>query len=148
MFTCLFTFVCLPYLQVATNIGLNWGGKQTKLRDSTVLPGVLGEFAVPAKMHYVPRQGTGEWEHGPKWVKERCRGSRMKNMALKPGQQISNVFGPNDPPPWYDLNAQRFPHTRIDDEILKETSRRETVRWKCLEKKQLDDPLTVLTLQE
>ena len=139
----------MPFcFQVATNINLSWGGKQPKLRDSTVLPGGLGEFTVPAKMYYIPRKGTGEWVRGPKWVKERCRGAREKNMALKPGQRITNVFGPNDPPPWYDLNAQRYPRARTDDEILQETVRRKKARKKYLRKKQLDDPLAVLTPQE
>ena len=69
-------------------------------------------------------------------------------MALKPGQRISNIFGPNDPPPWYDLNAQRFPRARNADEILQETNRRKKARQKYLEKKQLEDPLTVLTPKE
>ena len=69
-------------------------------------------------------------------------------MALKAGQRISNIFGPNDPPPWYDLNAQRFPRARNADEILQETNRREKARQKFLEKKQLEDPLAVLTPKE
>ena len=99
-------------------------------------------------MHYIPGKGTGEWKKGPKWVDKPCAGSRVKYMGLKPGQRISNVFGPNDPPPWYDLDAQRFPRARNGDEILQETNRREKARQKYLEKKQLDDPLAALTLQE
>ena len=113
LFVC-FDFVLILVLQVSTNIGLSWGGKQRKLRDSTVIPGVLSKFDVPAKMHYIPKEGTGEWDKGHKWVEKRCAGSRQKNMALKPGQRIRNVFGPNDPPPWYDLDAQRFPRARTN----------------------------------
>ena len=69
-------------------------------------------------------------------------------MALKPGQRIRNVFGPNDPPPWYDLDAQRFPRARTRDEMLKETNRREQARRKYLVKKQLEDPLAALTPEE
>ena len=149
MSACLFFYSALCFAsQVATNIGLSWGGKQRKLRDSSVLPGVLGNFDVPAKMYYIPGKGTGQWKKGPKWVDKPCVGSREVDMALKPGQRISNIFGPNDPPPWYDLNAQRFPRARNADEILQETNRRKKARQKYLEKKQLEDPLTVLTPKE
>ena len=99
-------------------------------------------------MYYVPRKGRGQWKNGPKWVKERCAGAREKDMSLKPGQEISGVFGPNDPPPWYDLDAPRYPRARTDEENLKETNRRKKAREKFLEKKQLTDPLATLTPQE
>ena len=99
-------------------------------------------------MYYIPGKGTGQWKNGPKWVDKPCAGSREKNMALKPGQRISNIFGPDDPPPWYDLNAQRFPRARNADEIRQETNRRKKARQKYLEKKQLEDPLAVLTPKE
>ena len=103
---------------------------------------------MPAKMYYVPRKGCGDWENGPKWVKSRCPGAREKDMSLKPGQEISSVFGPNDPPPWYDLDAPRFSRVRTDAENLNETNRRKKARQKFLEKKQLEDPLATLTQQE
>ena len=140
--------MCAHRSQVSTNINLSWGGKQPRLRESTVLPGTLGEFSVPATMLYVPRKGRGQWKRGPKWVAKRCTGVREKDMSLKEGQTISNIFNPEDPPPWYDLNAQRYPRARTDDEILQETARRKKARKKYLRKKQLDDPLAVLTPQE
>ena len=120
--------------QVATNVGLSWGGKQPLLRDSTVLPGTLGEFSVPAKMYYVPGKGIGEWEGGHKWVTKRCAGARQKDMSLKPGQPITNVFGADDPPRWYDLEAPRVARARTDDQNVKETRRRKKAREKFLEK--------------
>ena len=138
----------LSVAQVATNVGLSWGGRQPVLRDSIVLDGSLGDFNTPAKMFYVPRKGSGEWLNGPKWVHRRCRGVRAKDMSLKPGHVIHNVFGPNDPPPWYDLNAPRFPRPRTDEENVKETNRRKKLREKFLEKKQRQDPLATLTPQE
>lgn len=139
---------CVRASQVSTNINLSWGGKQPRLRESIVLPGTLGEFSVPATMLYVPRKGRGQWKRGPKWVAKRCAGVREKDMSLKEGQTISNIFNPEDPPPWYDLNAPRFPRNRTNDEVKKETSRRKKARAKLLEKKRLSDPLATLTSQE
>ena len=99
-------------------------------------------------MYYIPKKGRGEWKNGPKWVKSRCRGARERDMSLKPGQAISNVFGPNDPPPWYNLDAPRFDRARTDEENTQETNRRKKTRDKFLKRKQLEDPLATLTPQE
>ena len=85
------------------------------------MPGSLGEFSTPAKMYYIPRKGRGEWRNGPKWVKSRCPGAREKDMSAKPGGAISYVYGPNDPPPWYDLDASRFARARTDEENVQVT---------------------------
>ena len=42
-------------------------------------------------------------------------------MSAKPGEDISYVFGPNDPPPWYDLDAPRFDRVRTDEENVQVT---------------------------
>ena len=99
-------------------------------------------------MYYIPKKGRGEWKNGPKWVKSRCPGARERDMSLKPGQDISNVFRPNDPPPWYNLDAPRFDRARTDEENVQETNRRKKAREKFLKKKQLEDPLATLTPQE
>ena len=99
-------------------------------------------------MYYIPRKGRGEWRGGPKWVDGPCAGARKKNMSLKIGQKINNVFGPNDPPPWYDLNAPRYARARTDAENIQETKRRCKARERLLAKKQLNDPLATLTPQE
>ena len=70
-------------------------------------------------------------------------------MSLKTGDKISHVFGPEDPPPWYDLKAPRFARPRTAAEIEKETKRRKKARTQFLGKKQLaGDPLAVLTPEE
>jgi len=113
-----------------------------------VLPGGLGEFSTPAKMYYMHRKGRGEWKNGPKWVKSRCSGARERDMSLKPGDEINYVFGPNDPPPWYDLDAPRFSRPRTDKENVQETNRRKKAREKLLKRKQQEDPLATLSPQE
>ena len=139
-------FVCC--VQVATSVGLAWGGKQPVLRDSSVLEGCLGNYDLPATMYYIPRKGRGDWKGGPKWVDGPCAGAKKKDMSLKTGQKITNVFGPNDPPPWYDLNAPRYARVRTDAENDKETRRRCKARERLLEKKQSNDPIATLTSQE
>ena len=76
---------------------MSWGGKQAKLRDSTVLPDSFGDSK--PKMHFIPGKGRGEWQDGPKWVDGPCRGAVEKDMSLKTGDKITHVFGPEDPPP-------------------------------------------------
>ena len=73
---------------------MSWGGRQPLLRDSIVLDDSLGEFDVPATMLYVPGEGRGEWLNGPKWVNKRGRRVLEKDMSLKLGQVIRNVFAP------------------------------------------------------
>ena len=125
---------------------MTWGDKQALLRDSTVLPDSLGNS--DAKMYFIPGKGRDQWKNGPKWVADPCPGAVEKNMSLKTGDKISHVFGPDDPPPWYDLDAPRFSRPRTDAENAKETKRREKARAQLLMKKQLTDPLAVLTPQE
>ena len=91
---------------------MSWGGKQPLLRKSTVLTGSLGHFHVPAKMFYIPKQGKGQWQDGPKWVSKPCKGARELDLSLKPDDVIHNVFQHNDPPPWYDLKAPRYDRRR------------------------------------
>ena len=122
------------------------GGKQAKLRESTVLPDSLGDSK--PKMYYIPGKGRGEWQDGPKWVDGPCPGAVEKDMSLRTGRKISHVFGPYDPPPWYDLKAPRFSRPRTAVEIDKETQRRKKAREQFLKKKQLLDPLTVMTPEE
>ena len=127
---------------------MSWGGKQPLLRTSTVLTDSLGKFTSPAKMFYVPRKGCGQWKNGPKWVDRRCRGAKELDLSLKPNDVIHNVFQPDDPPPWYDLSAPRFPRQRTPAEKVKETSRRNKLRASMLKKKRLKDPLATLSAQE
>ena len=70
------------------------------------------------------------------------------DLSLKPNDVIYNVFQPNDPPPWYDLNAPRFARKRTPAEIEKETARRKKMRIAMLKKKRLKDPLATLSAQE
>ena len=102
----------------------------------------------PGLKQYTPRKGRGEWKNGPKWVKSRCPGARERDMSLKPGDEISYVFGPNDPPPWYDLDAPRFARPRTDKENVQETNRRKKAREKLLKRKQQEDPLATLSPEE
>ena len=122
---------------------MSWGGKQALLRDSTVLPDSLGDS--DAKMYFIPGKGCDQWKDGLKWVADPCPGAVEKNMSLKTGDKISHVFGPDDPPPWYDLDAPRFSRPRTDAENAKETKKREKAKAQLLMKKQLTDPLAVLT---
>ena len=66
--------------QVATNVGMFWGGKQAILRESTVLPDRLGDSK--PKMYFIPGAGSGEWQDGPKWVDGPCPGAVEKDMSL------------------------------------------------------------------
>ena len=116
------------------------------LRESTVLPDSLGDSK--PKMYFIPGKGCGEWKDGPKWVDSPCRGAVEKDMSLKTGDKISHVFGPYDPPPWYDLKAPRFARPRTAAEIEKETKRRKKARTQFIAKKHLKDPLAALTPQE
>ena len=125
---------------------MSWGGKQAVFRDSTVLPDSVGDST--AKMYFIPGQGSGEWIDGPKWVDGPCPGAVEKDMLLKSGDKISHVFGPDDPPPWYELDAPRFSRPRTDAEVVVETKRRKKARAQFLAKKQLTDPLATLTPQE
>ena len=125
---------------------MSWGGSQTVFRDSTVLPDSLGDADV--KMYFIPGKGRGQWKDGPKWVDGPCPGAVEKDMSLKTGDKISHVFGPDDPPPWYALDAPRYARPRTNAEIAKETKRRKSTRDRFLAKKQLTDPLAILTPQE
>ena len=87
-------------------------------------------------------------ENGPKWVKSRCSGAREKDMSAKPGAAISYVYGVNDPPPWYDLDASRFARPRTDKENVQETNRRKKAQEKLLKRKQQEDPLATLSPEE
>ena len=116
------------------------------LRESTVLRDSLGDSK--PKMYFIPGAGRGEWQDGPKWVDGPCPGAVEKDMSLKTGDKISHVFGPYDPPPWYDLKAPRFARPRTAEEIEKETKRRKKARKQFIEKKQRNDPLVALTPQE
>ena len=127
---------------------MSWGGKQPLLRNSSVLEDSLGSFKFPAKMFYIPKKGSGQWKNGPKWVDMHCRGAKEKDLSLKPNDVIYNVFQPNDPPPWYDLNAPRFARKRTPAEIEKETARRKKMQITMLRKKRLKDPLATLSAQE
>ena len=127
---------------------MSWGGKQPLLRNSSVLEDSLGNFKFPAKMFYIPKKGSGQWKNGPKWVDRRCRGAKEIDLSLKRNEVIYNVFQPNDPPPWYDLNAPRFARKRTPAEIAKETARRKKMRIAMLKKKRLKDPLATLSVQE
>ena len=89
-----------------SKLNAQWGGKQVGLRDSKLLPGCVGPHE--ALMWYLPGQGSGEWRGGPKWVIEGTVGAICKDFTLSVGDVDYARFQPDDPPPFYDLKAQRY----------------------------------------
>ena len=88
------------------NLGAKWGGRKRGLRDSTIVEGCVGNKT--AILWYLPGRGTGEWEGGPKWLANEQSGAVMKVCTLKVGDVDFSKFRDDDPPPFYDIEAQRY----------------------------------------
>ena len=74
-------------------------------------------------MWFLPRQGTGEWQGGPKWVTEGTAGAQAVDITLKVGDVDHGLFQRDDPPPFYDLQARRFDRPMTAREITSERKR-------------------------
>ena len=74
-------------------------------------------------MWYLPGKGTGEWRGGPKWVPEGTDGAVQLDMKLKVEDIDYGRFKDDDPPPFYDLNAQRVDRPMTASEITVERER-------------------------
>ena len=116
-----------------SRLNAKWGGKQLGLRDSKLIPGCVGVFN--AVMWYIPNRGVAEWEGGPKWVKEGTAGAVSKYCTLKVGDIDYAVFQPDDPPPFYELKAQRYDRPMTVSEKRAELARRAQLRETKLTKK-------------
>ena len=104
-----------------SKLNAKWGGKQAGLRDSVLVEGCIGPNV--AIMWYLPGQGTGEWEGGPRWVLEGTAGSVAFDCSLKVGDIDTGKFRDTDPPPFYDLQAQRFDRDMTAIEVIAERAR-------------------------
>ena len=89
-----------------SNLGAKWGGKKRGLRDSRLVEGCVGPNS--AVLWYFDGKGTGEWEGGPEWLEEEKPGASMRVCTLKVGDVDYGRFKDGDPPPFYDLGAQRY----------------------------------------
>ena len=105
----------------ASRTSAKWGGKQAGLRDSKIIEGCIGDH--PALMWYLPGQGTGEWRGGPKWVPEGTKRAVARDCKLKVGEIDYGRFKDDDPPPFYELNAQRYDRPMTRAEIIVERQR-------------------------
>lgn len=83
-------------------LNAKWGGKQLGLRDSKIIDGCVGNHE--ATMWYIP--GLGK-DGGPKWVSEGTPGSIAREFTLKVGDTDYGQFQMDDPPPFYDLDAEK-----------------------------------------
>ena len=103
------------------NLGAKWGGKKRGLRDSTIVEGCVGNNS--AILWYLPGRGTGEWEGGPKWLENEKAGAVMRVCTLKVGDVDYGKFRDDDPPPFYDLGAQRYDRPMTALEKIAERAR-------------------------
>ena len=83
-------------------LNAKWGGKQLGLRDSKLIDGCAGHNK--AIMWCLPGQGK---DGGPKWVSEGTPGSISREFTLKTGDTDHGRFQIDDPPPFYDLSAEK-----------------------------------------
>ena len=105
-----------------SKLNAKWGGRQIGLRDSKLVKGCVGNIA--AVMYYLPGEGVGEWQNGPRWVPEGTDGAVTKVFTLKDGDVDHGRFQPDDPPPFYDLKAQRYDRPMTQREKREERARR------------------------
>ena len=89
-----------------SRLNAKWGGKQLGLRDSTLVEGCVGSN--PAIMWYLPGKGD---DGGPKWVPEGTAGAVSRDCTLRTGDIDHGCFLIDDPPPFYDLGAEK--HDRL-----------------------------------
>lgn len=71
-------------------------------------------------MWYLPGRGADE---GPRWVKAGTRGAQELDCQLKVGQTDYGFFQPQDPPPFYDLKAEKDDRPMKAREITAERAR-------------------------
>ena len=131
-----------------SKLNAKWGGRQIGLRDSKLVKGCVGNIV--AVMYYLPGQGVGEWQNGPKWVPEGTNGAVEKVCTLKDGDIDHGQFQPDDPPPFYELDAQRYDRPMTDTEKREERDRRSHLRDVKLQKKRtsMRDVEVELTTEE
>ena len=104
-----------------SNLLAKWGGKKPGLRDSTLVDGCVGPNA--ATLWCIPGKGSGEWRDGPKWLQEEVPGAVLKTFTLAVGDVDYGRFCADDPPPFYDLKAQRYDRPMTATEKNAERSR-------------------------
>ena len=104
-----------------SKMGAKWGGKKPGLRDSKLVSGCIGPQ--PATMWFLPGKGVGEWADGPKWVSEGTPGAVSRECRLKVGDVDHGRFQPDDPPPFYELNAPRLDREMTREEKVVERSK-------------------------
>lgn len=78
------------------------------MSDFKLTSGCVNEEGGLSIMYFLPNQGRGEWEGGLLWCKENTSGAVRRDCQLKVGQVDYDRFQQDDPPPFYDLNTQRF----------------------------------------
>ena len=79
---------------------------------------------------YVPQAGTGEWSGGHLWLKAEQPGAQKMNCRLNVGDTDHGCFQPDDPPPFYELDAPRHDREMTNAEKRVERARRETKKSK------------------
>ena len=105
-------------LTLATSkLNAKWGGKQAGLRDSTMLEGCIGSHA--AIMWFL----TGRRGRGPTWVSEGTPDAVAKVCTLTVGDVDYAKFQDDDPPPFYDLNAEKYDRPMTVEEKTQEVNR-------------------------
>ena len=107
-----------------SSLNAKWGGRQLGLRDSKLVDGCVGHN--PALMWYLP--GEGE-DGGAKWVPKGTGGAVEHDCTLKTGDVDYGHFQKDDPPPFYDLDAQKYDRVMTAAEKAVEMDRcKNTVR--------------------
>ena len=86
-----------------SRLNAKWGGRQLGLRDSKLVDGCVGPN--PAMMWYLPCESVDE---GVKWVSKGTEGAVGHDCTLKTGDVDYGRFQKDDPPPFYDLDAQKY----------------------------------------
>lgn len=131
-----------------SQLSAKWGGRQIGVRDSEIIDGCIGKM--PAVLWYLPGEGTGEWEDGPKWVPVGTKNAVCKVFTLKVGDIDHRVFQENDPPPFYDLDAPRRDRPMTRAEKTAEQQRRHSKQQSKLRSKRrkLRDCTAELSVEE
>lgn len=98
-------------------LNAKWGGKQVGLRDSKLIDGCVGTN--DAIMWYLPGH-----EHGDcTWVTEGTTGAIAHNFTLKTGDIDYGRFQIDDPPPFYELSAEKHDRAMTHKEKAVELAR-------------------------
>ena len=128
-----------------SSLGAKWGGKKRGLRDSVMIEGCIGDES--SCLWYIPNAGTGEWAGGPLWLRTEKPGAKKMDCRLHVGDTDHGRFQPDDPPPFYQLDAPRYDRDMTNTEKRVERERRVVKKAKKLadKRKKLRDPDVTLT---